>query len=81
MNPLALVRVSPKCVSKHGAHIVPKSAMEIEATCDDVVVTTDGGRVISPSKVYLCTNVYMNMPLLGPMERIVFTFISCLCYA
>ena len=53
-----MVKLQLECAGKNGAHIVPKTAVEIEATYDNVVVTTNGYRVIPASKVLLCTDAY-----------------------
>ena len=65
VKPRAMVKAQLECAGRHGAHIVPETAVEIEATDDGVVVTTDGGRVISASKVLLCTDAYTNLLLPG----------------
>ena len=74
VNPWALVKAYLGFVGKHGAHIVPKFS-------NGDWSHTDGGMVISASKVFHCINSYMNMLLLGPMEGVGFTYMYWQCYA
>lgn len=60
VNARAMVKAQLERAGKHGAHIILEMAVEIEAINDDVVVTTDGGKVISAMKVLLCTIAYTN---------------------
>lgn len=66
VNPRAMVKAQLQVAGKHGAEIVPETAVKIEPTEDGFVsILTDTGRILFATKVLLCTDAYTNL-LLGP---------------
>ena len=60
VNHWAMVKAQLECASKHGAHVVPETKVEIAAVDDgDVVVTKDGGR-----QGYLYIENFFSTPML-----------------
>lgn len=63
VNPRAMVRAQLAVAAKHGAEIVPETAVKVEASEDGVSIVTDTGRILVASKVLLCSDAYTNLLL------------------